>query len=345
MSRILKIILIAAFTIIATVGCNKSQKNEEVSKTDIFMGTVVKITLYEGGGEDILNKAFDKVKEIEDLVSINKENTELEKLNKSASIEPVKLSDTTFNIIEKALHYSQISDGNYDLTIGPLVKLWNIGLPQAKVPTQSDIDDAIKKVDYTKVEINKDKKEVFLKDKNMMLDLGSIAKGYAADEIIKVLKENGVKEAIVDLGGNLYIMGLKNGESEWKIGIQDPFDDRGNIVGSIEIHDKSVVTSGIYERYIEKDGVKYHHILNPKTGYPYETDIAGISIIANKSIDADALSTLIFTKGIKKGLEFVEDLENVDAIFVSNDKKIYVTSGLKDNFKLSNDKFKVIENN
>ena len=173
----------------------------------------------------------------------------------------------------------------------------------------------------------------------MLLDLGSIAKGYAADEIVKILKEENINSAIIDLGGNIYALGFKEGNKNWKIGIQNPFDNRGKIVGSLEVSNKTVVTSGVYERYIEQDGQTYHHILNPETGYPYETDIAGVSIIADKSIDGDALSTLVFTKGLEKGLELVENIDGVDAIFITNNKEVYVTKDLKDNFKITNEEF------
>lgn len=325
---------------LSMIGCTKQQYSEPISRTEVMMGTVVKISLYDGE-EKILDKAFERVHEIEDLVSINKDGTEIDKLNENAGIKGIKLSDTSYNIIDKALYYSKLSNGGYDATIGPLVKLWSIGLPEAKVPTQKEIDETIKKIDYSKVKMNPNTKEVFLSQKGMMLDLGSIAKGYTADEIVKILRNESVNQAIIDVGGNIYAMGLKDGEKNWKIGIQNPFDERGSIVGSIEISDKSVVTSGVYERFIKKDGVKYHHILNPRTGYPYETDIAGVSIITDKSIDADALSTLIFTKGLSEGLKFVEKLENVDAIFITNESKVYITKGIKDKFKISNESFKL----
>ncbi len=334
--------MLITFLIIGTVGC--SSKGEEkivepISKTEFFMGTVVKVTTYNGGSEEILDKVFNRVKEIEDSVSINKNNTELDKLNENAGKSPVKLSDTAYEVVKRALYFSEESKGGYDLTIGPLVKLWSIGLPEAKVPTKEEIDAVKSQIDYSKVIMNDETKEVFLSEENMAIDLGSIAKGYAADEIVKMLKTEGVEQAIVDLGGNIYAMGKKNNESDWKIGIQNPFDNRGNVVGTIEVHDKTVVTSGIYERYIEKDGVKYHHILNPKTGYPYESEIAGVSIISDKSIDGDALSTLIFTKGIEEGVKFLNEIDSVEAIFISKDKKVYLTSGMKDKFKLLNQEF------
>lgn len=334
-------IITAMILFISVVGCTKKEQDELFSRTELIMGTVVKLTLYEGGSEEILDKAFERVKEIEDLVSVNKEGTEIDKLNKNAGIKPMKLSDTSYEIIDKGLEYSEISKGGYDLTIGALVKLWSIGLPEAKVPSQEEIDTAIKKIGYSKVKINAETKEVFLSEEGMMLDLGSIAKGYAADEVAEVLKEEGVESAIIDLGGNIFALGSKEGNKNWKIGIQNPFDNRGSIVGTIEISNKTVVTSGVYERYIEKDGVKYHHILNPKTGYPYDTEIQGISIIADKSIDGDALSTLVFTKGIDEGLELVNRLDGIDAIFINNKKEVYISEGLRKNFKITNDEFKL----
>ena len=335
-------LMIVLFLVIGITGCDKeieTSASEPISRLELFMGTAIKVTLYNGGSEEILDKVFDRILEIENLVSINKENTELTNLNENAGIKSVKLSETSYDIIKKGIHYSQISQGGYDITIGPLVKLWSIGLPEAKVPNKDEIEETIKNIDYSKVTMNDETKEVFLKDKNMMLDLGSIAKGYVADEVASMLKEENVDQAIIDLGGNIYALGLKNGDTNWKIGIQNPFDSRGQAVGVLEVSDKSVVTSGIYERFLEKDGVKYHHILNPKTGYPFESNIAGVSIVSDKSIDGDALSTLVFTKGVEEGLEFVESLKNIDAIFITNDKQVYSTSGVKDNFKILNNEF------
>ena len=335
-------LMMSLVLVMGITGCEstkESTKSEPLSRLELFMGTAIKVTLYNGGSEETLDKVFDRILEIENLVSINKDNTELVDLNKNSGIKPVKLSETSYEIIKKGIHYSEISQGGYDITIGPLVKLWSIGLPEAKVPNDNEIEETIKNIDYSKVVMNDETKEVFLKDKNMMLDLGSIAKGYVADEVASMLKEENVDQAIIDLGGNIYALGLKNGDTNWKIGIQNPFDSRGQAVGVLEVSDKSVVTSGIYERFLEKDGVKYHHILNPKTGYPFESNIAGVSIVSDKSIDGDALSTLVFTKGVKEGLEFVESLENIDAIFITNDKQVYSTSGVKDNFKILNNEF------
>ena len=217
MGRKLIVSIITMILTISLVGCKKEESSKPIKRTEIFMGTPINISLYSGGDTEILKKAFDKVVEIENLVSVNKDGTELDTLNKSAGISSVKLSDISYDIVKKGLEYSKLSDGGYDVSVGPLVKLWSIGLEGAKVPTEEEIKEVIKLVDYSKVEINDETKEVFLKDKGMTLDLGSIAKGYTADELVTLLKKEGVSEAIIDLGGNIYALGKKEGNKEYKI--------------------------------------------------------------------------------------------------------------------------------
>lgn len=289
----ISILLIFSLTILS--GCSKDNKvTEPLSKTELLMGTVVTVTLYDSNDEGILDKVFTKVKELESTLSINENGTLVDKINESAGIEPVKVDYDTYTVIKKGLEYAKLSNGLFDISVGPIVKLWNIGLPEAKVPTQEEIDSRIPLVGYSDVELNDEENSVFLKRQGMMIDLGGVAKGYTADVISDILTEEGVKSAIIDLGGNIFAHGLKVDGSTWRIGIQNPFSDRGDIIGTITVKNKSIVTSGIYERYIEKDGIKYHHILSPKTGYPYENEIAGITIISDKSSDGDALSTSVF---------------------------------------------------
>ena len=299
-------LLIGIFLIFSLIGCtNSNDDSKPLSKTEYFMGTVVTVTLYDNKSEKIIDKAFEEVKKIEQLVSINMEGTELDEVNNNAGIKPVKVSDDTYNIIKKGLEYSSLTNGSFDITIGPLVKLWSIGLPEAKVPTIEEIKEKFQYINYNDVELNNSEKTVFLKKPGMIIDLGGIAKGYTADVIAQTLKDEGVEKAIIDLGGNIYALGEKAENTLWRIGIQNPDQTRGEIVGSINVKDKSIVTSGIYERFIEQDGVKYHHILSPKSGYPYDNEIAGVTIISDKSIDGDALSTSVFSMGITKGLEFI----------------------------------------
>ena len=336
-------LLIGIFLIFSLIGCTNSKDDSKpLSKTEYFMGTVVTVTLYDNKSEKIIDKAFEEVKKIEQLVSINMDGTELDEVNNNSGIKPVKVSDDTYNIIKKGLEYSSLTNGSFDITIGPLVKLWSIGLPEAKVPTLDEIKGALKYINYKDVEINDSEKTVFLKKPGMIIDLGGIAKGYTADVIAQTLKDEGVEKAIIDLGGNIYALGEKSENTLWRIGIQNPDQTRGEIVGSINVKDKSIVTSGIYERFIEQDGVKYHHILSPESGYPYDNEIAGVTIISDKSIDGDALSTSVFSMGITKGLEFINSQPDTEAIFITKDHKIYLTEGSQEIFKLTNDDFEIM---
>ena len=321
--------IVISILAMGNIGCAKEDINQPISQTEIFMGTPISITLYDGGNQKILDKVFEKIVEIEDLVSINKENTEITKLNESAGVEKVKLSNLSYDILKKGIEYSKLSNGSYDITIGPLVKLWSIGLEGAKVPSKDEINEAIGYIDYNNIEINDSTKEAFLTKEGMEVDLGSIAKGYAADEVVKILKQEGIRSAIIDLGGNIYALGSKNSDNNWNVGIQDPFSDRGEVIGAVEVFDKTVVTSGIYERFIEEDGVRYHHILNPKTGYSYENGLSSVTIISKKSIQGDALSTVCFSLGKEKGLELLNSLEGVSGCFIDENNQVSYSKAFK----------------
>lgn len=344
-NRLLKYISLSSlliFSLVFIVGCSKNNKvSSPLSRTETLMGTVVKVTIYDSTDTQILDKAFDRVREIEKSVSINEEGTILDKVNESSGTSPVIVDEDTFKIVEKGIKYSNLSNGLFDITIGPLVKLWSIGLPEARVPSKDEIDGVLGYINYNYIELNETDNSIFLKNPNMIIDLGGIAKGYTADEISEVLTENNVHSAIIDLGGNVYTHGRKVNGEDWKVGIQNPISNRGDILGTIKVNNKSVVTSGTYERFIEKDGIKYHHILNPKTGYPYDNNISGISIISEKSIDGDALSTSVFAMGVEGGLAFVESQPDIEAIFVTTDKSIYLSSGMKNEFNLTNTEFKI----
>lgn len=340
MIKRLSIYLLLIFSLAILGSCSKNNKViEPLSKSEVLMGTVVTISLYDSKDEAILDKVFNKVKEFEAILSINENGTLVDEINDEAGIKPVKVDDDTYNIVKKSLEYSKLSNGLFDISVGPIVKLWNIGLPEARVPSQEEITEKLPLIGYNDIEIDDTNKTVFLKRKGMMIDLGGIAKGYTADVISDMLTEEGVKSAIINLGGNVFAHGKKINGDDWKIGIQDPFTERGGIVGTITTSNKSVVTSGIYERYYEENGVKYHHILNPSTGYPYDNEIAGITIVSDKSTDGDALSTSVFAMGVEEGMNFVNTLDSIDAIFITKDYKVYITDGLKSIFTLTNSDF------
>ena len=332
--------LLLIFSLGIFAGCSKNNKSSEpLSKSELLMGTVVTVTLYDSKNQEILDKVFNKVKDLESILSINENGTLVDEINDEAGIKPVKVDEDTYTIVKKGIEYSKLSNGLFDISVGPIVKLWSIGLPEAKVPTQQEIDEKLPLIGYKDIELNDTDSTIYLKRKGMMIDLGGIAKGYTADVISDILTEEGVKSAIIDLGGNVFTHGKKINGDDWKIGIQNPFSERGGIVGTLTTSNKSIVTSGIYERYIEKDGVKYHHILSPYTGYPYDNEIAGITIVSDISADGDALSTSVFAMGVEEGMKFVNSIDGIDAIFVTKDNKVYITDGLRSIFNLSNSDF------
>ncbi|WP_346938596.1 FAD:protein FMN transferase [uncultured Clostridium sp.] len=340
----LSCLLVLSLITIISAGCaNQKLPKNPISKTELVIGTVCTVTIYDKSDTTIIDEAFTRLRELENILSINKSNTELDKVNKMAGIEPVEVSDDTFNVIKKGLEYSKLSDGALDITIGPLVKLWGIGTDNAKVPSEEEINEKKGLVDYNKVEIDESKKSIFLKDPNMIIDLGAIAKGYAADEVAKFLKDAGVSSAIVDLGGNIYVLGDKINGTPWKVGVQNPDKSDSDTIGFVDVSNKSIVTSGIYERYFEHEGKNYHHILSPETGYPYDNNILGVSILSDKSIDGDSLSTTLFALGVDKGLELINSLNGVEAIFITKDHELYLTNGFKEVFTLTNNDYKIKE--
>ncbi|MBK5252782.1 MAG: FAD:protein FMN transferase [Peptostreptococcaceae bacterium] len=333
-------IILMIFTI-SVAGCNRNPSSSEfpATRTDLFMGTVVQIKIYESVDEAVFEEAFSLIEDIENKMSLNMPESELNQINRAAGENPVKVSGDTYDVIDKAIYYGSLSGGTFDITIGPLVSLWNIGKENARVPDQSEIDEAIKQIDYKKVLLNPDEKTVFLKDSGMILDLGGIAKGYAADALSEMFEKEGINHAIINLGGNIYALGQNPNGNPWQIGIQNPEAERSDYIGVASVKDKSVVTSGIYERFLESGGKSYHHILSPFNGYPFENSLTAVSIIASKSVDADALSTVAFSLGLESGLTLLESIPDAEAIFITKDFNVYTTSGLKDSFKMANDEF------
>ena len=346
----ISLVLIASLLLFFLTGCTSTEKKEDTgmdnnpdSRTEFLMGTVVTIKIFDEGKAEVLDQIFDRIEELADKITVNDAGgSEVDKINANAGKEPVKVSDEVFELIKMGKEYSELADGSFDITVGPLTNLWRIGFPDARKPSQEEIDSALPFIDYRAVTLDEDSRTVFLQKEGMALDLGAIAKGYIADEVVDILEKEGVQSAIIDLGGNIYVRGENYKGKPWGVGIQDPFSPRGEVIGKIDLSDKSVVTSGIYERYLEVDGKRYHHILNPKTGYPYDNGLAGVSVITDHSVDGDALSTTLFSQGLEDGLALAEKLDGVEALFVTIDKKVYLTSGLKGRFELLNDDFRIM---
>ena len=240
---------------------------------------------------------FERLNDIENKMSVNIENSEIYNINKNAGDKPTKVSEETFALIKKAVSFGELSGGAFDISLGPVIKLWGIGTENQRIPDKSEITKALQLTGYKKIIIDNENQSIFLKDKGMGLDLGGIAKGHAADEIKRILEENDVKSAIIDLGGNIIAHGNKTDGTEWKVGIQDPYSERNHYLGVLNVSDSTIVTSGTYERFFIENNVRYHHIFDAKTGYPCDNEVMAVTIVADISEDADALSTAVLFGG------------------------------------------------
>jgi FAD:protein FMN transferase len=303
------------------------------------LGTIIQLKVYGDNDEKAIDEAIAKLNEIDDKMSVFKDYSEVSNINKSAGISPCKVSEDTYLVIKKAVEYSKLYDGVFDPTIRPIVSLWGINTKNSKIPEASEIKSDIKLINYKDIILNDKVRSIKLKYKNQAIDLGGIAKGFAADEVKNILIKNKIENAIIDLGGNIYVLGNKTDGALWNVGIQDPLKARGEYVGIVSAADKSIVTSGNYERYFMNEGKRYHHIIDPSTGYPSENGVISVTVISDYSINGDALTTCAYVMGLDKGLKLIGSIKGTDAIFITEDKKIYATPGIKDTFKLTNEEY------
>jgi thiamine biosynthesis lipoprotein len=322
-------LFIGSILLVALLGSCAKKQAEPQSESFFMLGTVCKVTIYDNPTPEAFSASFARLKEIEDRMSLRNQKSEVSEVNRYAGIRPVVVSEDTFAVIKKALEIAHLSKGAFDPTVGPLVQAWDIGGENPRKPPQDEIDSLLPLIGYDRVILDAQASSVFLKDQKMVLDLGGIAKGYAADEVARILHEHGVEHAIVNLGGNVLTLGAKTNGNPWKIGIQDPEALRGEYVMILSLTDQTLVTSGPYERFLELDGEVYHHILDTETGYPVKSDYTSVSIITKNSLLADALSTSLYALGYEDGMALINTLEDVEAVFMTREKRILLSEGLK----------------
>ena len=338
-SMLLIAIMLLIFGVIITIIITGKSKKNELIKSSYVLGTLINLRAYGNKAEKAIDEALEKLNEIDDKMSAFKGNSEICKINSGAGIKAETVSDDTYFVVKKALEYSNILEGTFDPTIRPLVRLWGIGTKIEDVPEDSLIKKTLKYVDYRSVILDESNHSIMLENKKQALDVGGIAKGFAADKVRDIFLKNSIESALIDLGGNIFALGGKEDNTPWKVGIQNPFKPRGEFLGILSVKDKSIVTSGNYERYFMKDGKRFHHILNPNTGYPSESKIISATIISDDSIDGDGLSTGVYILGVNKALNIIEKLQGIEAILVTDEKKVYMTSGVNEFFVLTNEEF------
>jgi len=334
--------------IIILPGCQMQKDSKEISydKMAPLLGTIITVKAYGVDAGESLSLAFSRVKEIEDKMSRHLIESEVNLINQNAGKQAVPISEDTCFVIQTALDYAKQTKGAFNPVIGNIVELWGIGTDDARVPSSEEINMFLPHLDYHQLILTKKPYTAQLTSDKIKLDLGAIAKGYAGDEMTRILIEQGITSALLNLGGNIIVIGNKPDGTLWSVGIQNPLEpERGQVAGILKVKNTSVVTSGSYERFFEEDGARYHHIMDPATGYPAESGVISSTIITQSSTLADALSTAVYILGKKKGLALIESLVDVEAVIITDENKIYTTSGIKeDMFILKSREFQYEKN-
>ncbi len=333
---VLMTIVMAACIIIPQTACSpqgSSSDSDSVpshTKESYYFDTICKITVYSMSkkkADAAIDKAFARCSRYETILSKTKKGSDIWNINHAGG-RPVKVHKITAEIIRDGIQYGDETNGLFDITIGKAEDLYNWHAEKHTLPTDAQLKNAIKYVGYKQISLQGD--TVTMGTTKGEIDLGGIAKGWIADHIGDYLQKLGVKSAIISLGGNIVCVGEKAGKP-FTIGIEKPFSEMSEIIGSTKANNQTIVTSGIYERYFKKNGKLYHHILEPTTGRPAETDISGVTIMAEDghSVDCDALATTCLLMGRKKALNFIEHKKGYECLIITRSGKIYKTSGFK----------------
>ena len=316
---------LSALWLSACEGNNKAPFRE----SRFCLDTLVTLTLYDGGGTTLLQEAFEELERLESLLSAHKEGSDVWHINRQAGErEAVSIAPETMELLLAAKEYYILSDGYLDMTLAPLIDLWDVN-GQGYVPTKEERTAALSFKGVEELELDEEAGTARLPRSGMALDLGALAKGYMADMLKAFLMEKGCTSAVLDLGHNILLIGETPGRTPFSIGVRDPEGGEGDISVVLYARDVSVVTSGTYERFFERDGVRYAHILDPYTGVPADTGVSSVTIISQNSLSGDALSTTCLLLGKERGLALIESLENVEALFLMEDGTRTMSSGFE----------------
>ncbi|MBP2197425.1 FAD:protein FMN transferase [Pantoea cypripedii] len=292
----------------------------------VLMGSPILLKLFEDN-PPLAAQVFRLIKQQENLFTVNRADSEVMAINHAAGRHPVVVSEPVFALISIAHAVSLLPGSAFNFTIGPVVKRWKIGFQGHEVPPAEAIAALLPLTDPHQVVLNEAERSVFLQQPGMEIDLGAIAKGYIADRVQAFLRQQGVQQALINLGGNVQTLGSPPHDAAgWGIGLKKPFGREDELLGVLRVQGKSVVTSGIYERYFERDGRCWHHIFDPRTGYPLDNELLSITVISDRSLDGDIYTTLLYGMGVEQGLAYLADQPELDAIFVTRDREIICSS-------------------
>ena len=335
------------FLLVAVVftACKPAVRRE--SRTVFALGTVCSIQVFterpQSEVEPVLQACTHRLEELERHLSANAENSTLIDINNASGVSAVGVPADVYPLFKRAAFFAEKTGGAFNPVIGSVVKLWNIGFENARKPEDRDIRAALFRTDYKDLELTGS--AIFLKKAGMKLDLGAIAKGFAADELSRIVKQAGIAHALIDIGGTISTVGKRSDGNLWKIGIRDPRVQQGQPIISVRVENLSISTSGSYERYFEQDGIRYHHILDPATGYPVRNNLTAVSVFSHSATDADALSTACFVLGYERAVTLLSELSGTEALFIFDDNTVRMTDGLKGRITILDSAFRLIDAN
>ena len=340
---VLAMVMVCAMALTGCAGKKGTSENtasdEEPYSRDIFaMDTYMTVSAYGEQGEKAVDAAVKEINRLDALLSTGKDTSEVSALNQN---EGGDLSTDTNALMDAALDLYESTDHVFDITIYPVMKLWGFTDQNYKVPSDGDLKAALKLVDASTLDYNKSEKTVDFTVKGTQIDFGGIAKGYTSATVAQLYRDLGVTSGLINLGGNVQTVGLKPDGTEWRIGIQHP-ENENDMLGVVETHDKAVITSGGYERNFEEDGVVYHHIIDPSTGYPADSGLISVTIVSEDGTLADGLSTSLFIMGKDKAIEYWKaHSKDFDFVLCEDDGTLVVSKGLKDKFTPQDENAKV----
>lgn len=307
----------------------KAESNEESSKDIFAMDTYMTVTAYGAKAQEAVDEAEAEIQRLDELLSTGNEESEIAQLNQNKS---ATLSEDAGYLVERALELNKETDGAFDIAIYPVMEAWGFPTQNYQVPTADTLESLLKLADASQIIYDENSRKISFGREGMKIDLGGIAKGYTSSRIMDIYKENNISSGLVNLGGNVQALGTKPDGSKWRVAVQSP-DDTEDYLGILSVEDKAVITSGGYERYFEQDGKTYHHIINPKTGYPAENGLTSVTVVSEDGTLADGLSTSLFIMGKEEAIEFWKaHSEEFDIIMLTDEGKLYVTEGIQDDF-------------
>jgi thiamine biosynthesis lipoprotein len=313
--------------------------------------TITVVTDSEEKAKEAIESGFNEIKKLDKYLNNFSPDSEISAISRSAGVKPVRVSKETLDLMEKTMGISDITNGAFDPTIAPVLKLWKFsGRPaNPSIPPVDKIKNALKLVDYEKIHLNKQTSEIYLEEKGMELDLGGIAKGYAADKAVEAIKAKTIKAALVSIAGDIRGYGLSTTGKAWKVGIQDPRPENPNsekpwedIFATLYLKDSAISTAGDYQRFLIKNGKRYHHIIDPVTGYPSESGLVSVSVIAPEGYIADGTDTAILILGADKGMKLLNS-KGLDGILVDSQKRVFITKNLKGRIEILNKGYRLTD--